>query len=70
MTQPAPIPFPPLKMPDALDRPAGLGTTGSATPGAKETPTVPARLSRPTKGVSRLPLTVPGKAPVWPPGVD
>ncbi len=70
MTQPPPIPFPPLKKPDAIDPPAEVSHSGASDPSAKATlatlALVPARPMRAIKAVSRLPLRV----PVWPPGVD
>lgn len=70
MTQPAPIPFPPLTMPDALDTldPVTERTdaTSSAPGSAVKQASVPAKPVRAKRVVSRLPLRV----PVWPPGVD
>jgi hypothetical protein len=70
MTQPPPIPFPPLKRPDAPDAlhpPTEVAHSGASDPGGRATQAVvPAQPKRAIKAVSRLPLRV----PVWPSGVD
>lgn len=59
MTRPAPIPFPKVKTP-----------AGSATPANKAASRAPVTPSRALKGVSRLPLTVPGGHHGLPSGAD
>ncbi len=68
MTQSPPIPFPPLKRPDAIDPPTEITTpSGASDAGARaKLAVVPAQPKRAIRLVSRLPLRV----PVWPPGVD
>ncbi len=59
MTQPAPIPFPKFKT-----------AVGSAAPANKTALRAPVTPSRALKGVSRLPLTVPGGNQGLPGGAD